>query len=224
MLGAQMFVMYQNGDNNITLSTRQGRNHIMPLYSERNDVELLEGSGIIDGQMVANVRCGKCTGLNLKGESNWLSAWKNGSPLNSKSPSETITFHDDFETYTVDFSKAGISSDTNPFVGSGDNNGQNGGNGGSSGGGAVQATADPNQTLIYAHGILMAIVFLSGFPIGSLLMPLIGNWMIHASWQLLSFLGMWAGFGIGYTVAHRKGIVCSFRIPSPLQNSSCFIC
>ncbi|KAF4944219.1 hypothetical protein FSARC_14734 [Fusarium sarcochroum] len=55
------------------------------------------------------------------------------------------------------------------------------------------------------HGVIMSIVFLLGFPIGSLLMPLVGKWLIHASWQIIVFIGMCAGFGIGKIAADRTG-------------------
>lgn len=58
------------------------------------------------------------------------------------------------------------------------------------------------------HGVIMSIVFLLGFPIGSFLMPLIRKWLIHASWQIIVFIGMCAGFGVGKIAADRSGDVC----------------
>lgn len=55
------------------------------------------------------------------------------------------------------------------------------------------------------HGVIMSIVFLIGFPVGSLLMPLVGNWVIHASWQMIALIGMFAGFGVGKIAADRSG-------------------
>ncbi|WZH42239.1 Cytochrome b561 domain-containing protein [Fusarium acuminatum] len=55
------------------------------------------------------------------------------------------------------------------------------------------------------HGVIMSIVFLLGFPIGSLLMPLVGKWLIHASWQIIVFIGMCVGFGVGKIAADRSG-------------------
>lgn len=201
-----MFVMYANGNNNVTLSTRRGVGHVMPQFVQRSDVELLAGSGISDGQMTANVRCGACTELNLAGSTGWLAAWLEGSPLNSESTSATISFHEAFNFFSVDLTKASISSDANPFLtAQGNNNTAGGGNG--SGNGVTNNDSDVSQTLAYAHGILMTLVFVVGYPIGSIMMPLIGNWIIHASWQMLVFLGMWAGFGIGYVIANRAGWV-----------------
>lgn len=220
-----MFVVYNNGKNNVTLSTRRGQGHIMPEHAARSDVELLEGSGIVGGNMVANVRCTGCSDMDISSSSKWISAWKKGSPLDSSSLSAAIDVHDGHSQFSVNLKQASIASDSNPFVSTSKNgvsagssgdtgastgsSGDTGASAGSSGSTGVVAgpSGDPNQDLLTAHGVVMAIVFIAGYPIGSSLMPLIGNWILHASWQFLAFLGMWAGFGIGYTVASRNGVV-----------------
>ncbi|KAJ8122013.1 hypothetical protein O1611_g9950 [Lasiodiplodia mahajangana] len=37
-------------------------------------------------------------------------------------------------------------------------------------------------------------------------MPLFGSWVLHAVWQIGSFLAMWAGFVIGIILSQRTGI------------------
>ncbi|KAL6698639.1 CBD9-like protein [Trichoderma pleuroticola] len=218
---SQMFIMYQDGNGNVTLSTRPGANHVMPTYKARNDVELLAGSGVVDGNMVANVKCGNCTNLDLTGQSNWISAWKSGDALDSTNPAAILTQHDSMTQFRVNLAQASISSDANPFVGSSSDNNNNGGSsGGSSGGsgdgdgdddggnGAVSGviTSSTNQTLASAHGILMSVIFVIMYPLGASLMPLLGKWYIHASWQTIAFLGMWAGLGLGVTVARNQNV------------------
>ncbi|KAI9171377.1 hypothetical protein HJFPF1_00859 [Paramyrothecium foliicola] len=232
MAGAEIFLMYQDGNGNVTLSTRAGEGHVMPQYTERSDVELLEGSGVSDGQMIANVRCGSCSSLELAGQNSWIAAWSQGDSLASTSPSEPISVHDDNTVFSVDFAQAAVSSDANPFVGSnaGDGTGNEGGNdggssgngngsdsdsgsgsnSGSGGGGVQEVVSDNTNTLVLAHGIVMTIVFVGAYPLGSMLMPLLGKWYIHAAWQTLAFLGMWAGFALGYVVAERDGYVSYF--------------
>ncbi|GAB0138472.1 hypothetical protein EsDP_00006707 [Epichloe bromicola] len=217
MQGSDMFVMYENGNGNVTLSTRQGLNHVMPTYRQKKGVELLAGSGVVDGHMVANVRCSDCSMLSLRDTNGWLSAWKKGSSLASTSPSAQIAYHDGHDQFSVDFTKAAVSSDSNPFVssrggnasggngsGSGSNPGAGSGSesGSSSPGAGVVKTSDPNRDIIHAHGI-MSIVFLIGYPVGSMVMPLLGKWLLHASWQMVMFLLMWAGFGVGYVLSRR---------------------
>ncbi|KAL7821701.1 iron reductase domain protein [Trichoderma aethiopicum] len=222
MVGSQMFIMYQDGKGNVTLSTRPGANHVMPTYKARSDVELLAGSGVVDGNMVANVRCGNCTNLDLTGKSSWISAWKSGDSLDSTNPAAAITQHDGMTQFQVNLAQASISSDANPFDGSksdssndGDGSGSNSadssgddsdGDGDSDGDSAVSGVTDgsSDQTLVSAHGILMSVIFVIMYPLGSSLMPLLGKWYIHASWQTIAFLGMWAGLGLGVTIAKRE--------------------
>lgn len=65
----------------------------------------------------------------------------------------------------------------------------------------------PDDVLIASHGIIMAAIFLVLYPIGALLMPLLSRWIVHAVWQTIAFVAMWAAFGIGYAVAQRESEV-----------------
>lgn len=213
MRGAEIFLMYANGNGNVTVSPRQATAYAMPQYSERS-FDLLAGSGIENDTMVANVRCNECSSLELGGTNNWISAWQEGEPLNSDDPEERITKHDAHRQFQIDFAQARISSDANPFL---DSNAEGGGvssggdsNSGSGGGPLVgnEGGGSSSPTMIqWAHGIIMMLVFVVMYPIGAILMPLVGKWFIHAGWQTIAFLAMWAGFGLGYTIAHRGGIV-----------------
>ncbi|KAJ4175768.1 hypothetical protein NW759_017113 [Fusarium solani] len=210
MSGADIFVIYQDGAGNVTLSTRTGRGHVMPQYSKRIAVELLDGSGIKDNKMIANIRCGDCDSLNLEGSNSWIAAWKYGDSLDSTSPSERIQEHDGHSSFDVNFAQASMSSDSNPFTSSsGDLNSDsdsNSGSGSGSGSDAVSETdSGSSDAVLRAHGIVMSIVFLAGYPLGAVLMPIVGKWFIHAGWQVIVFLGMWAGFGLGYVYARDNG-------------------
>jgi hypothetical protein len=53
-----MFLVYTNsGGTNVTLSPRTANNHNPPTFNSAAQVTLLEGSGVKDGVMTANVRC-----------------------------------------------------------------------------------------------------------------------------------------------------------------------
>ncbi|KAJ9637352.1 hypothetical protein H2199_007639 [Coniosporium tulheliwenetii] len=57
MSGSNIFVIYTSASgNNVTLSPRLGQGHRMPNYNSAAQVTLLEGSGVTDGVMTANVR------------------------------------------------------------------------------------------------------------------------------------------------------------------------
>jgi hypothetical protein len=223
MQGSSMFIIYQDGNGNVTLSTRAGTGHSQPQYEARPDVELIEGSGVEGSDMVANIRCSSgCDGLDVTGSTDWIAAWRSGDALDSAETDANIRQHDGMNRFSLDMSQASVTSSENPFLstddgesgngngsGSGDDT-QGGGSGGGGGGsGAVtdNGTGQPSSTVIAAHGIVMSIAFVILYPLGAILMPVIGKWFIHASWQLIAFLLMWAGFGLGYYLADHEGVV-----------------
>lgn len=58
MAGSNMFVVYTSADgNNVTLSPRSASGYNMPTLNSDTQVELLEGSGVSNGVMTANVKC-----------------------------------------------------------------------------------------------------------------------------------------------------------------------
>jgi hypothetical protein len=60
MAGSHIFVMYADGNNNVTISARDGNEgHVEPVFDSTlfAGIELLEGTGISNGVMTANVRC-----------------------------------------------------------------------------------------------------------------------------------------------------------------------
>ncbi|KAK5663704.1 hypothetical protein OQA88_4135 [Cercophora sp. LCS_1] len=234
MSNSNMFVMYQNGAGNVTISPRRGVGHNTPTLdtsSTAAQLTLLEGSGVTsDGKMVANVRCANCNSWNggsmsLSGSSTgWIGAWKSGSSLATTSQSARITEHDDTVTFQLNLSQATVSSDSNPFVGSSestdggsgndsgggsgtgsDPNGDSGdGNGGAGGGVTVVAANNINAGVLAVHGVVMAVVFAALYPVGSFLMPLVGKWWLHAIWQTVAFILMWIGFGTGIKAANER--------------------
>lgn len=58
MAGSSLFVVYKSADGkNVTLSPRRASGYTLPGLNSDAQVTLLEGSGVKDGKMVANVRC-----------------------------------------------------------------------------------------------------------------------------------------------------------------------
>lgn len=58
MSGSNIFVVYTSADgNNVTLSPRSASGYSMPTLNSNTKVELLEGSGVSNGIMTANVKC-----------------------------------------------------------------------------------------------------------------------------------------------------------------------
>jgi hypothetical protein len=62
MMGANIFVIYANSaGTNVTLSPRNGIGEKPPTTDSIANVTLLDGSGISNGMMKANVRCALLT-------------------------------------------------------------------------------------------------------------------------------------------------------------------
>ncbi len=60
MIGANIFVMYTSASGTgVTVSPRLAGGYQEPQYNADAQIELLEGSGVSDGIMTANVKC-KC--------------------------------------------------------------------------------------------------------------------------------------------------------------------
>lgn len=58
MNGANMFLIYtDSGGSNVTLSPRLGTGHTQPNFNSNAKVELLDGSGVSNGIMTANIKC-----------------------------------------------------------------------------------------------------------------------------------------------------------------------
>jgi hypothetical protein len=208
MRNAKVFLMYQDGEGNVTLSTRDGRHHTMPIYAEKSNVKLLEGSKVEDGRMVANVLCSECESLDLEGTNSWVAAWLRGDPLYSASPEAQITQHDEKAILNVDFQTATTIPDQNPFLSAAT---------GETNWGAVTVLYEETPTLsaiATAHGVIMIIVFAGLYPIGALLMPLFNQWFLHSASQLIAFLLMWVGVGLGGEVARKNNLV---SVPQEFQ-------
>ena len=123
MAGAQMFVVYTSSDGtNVTVSPRLGTGHVMPEFNSAADISVLEGSGVSDGVMTANVRCGSCGSWDggsmdfSSSSSSWIYGYLSGSPLDSDSQEESISQHGGASSFTWDLSVARSSTDGNPFI------------------------------------------------------------------------------------------------------------
>lgn len=232
MAGSNIFVMYQDGSGNVTISPRSGTGYSMPQYNaDGAKLELLDGSGVSDGLMVANVRCSNCQSwdggsLDYAGTGNFITAWKTGS-MSSSQLDASISKHNDHSSFQLNLGDASVTTNAavNPFVSSsssdGGNNSDNNNNNNTTSsdndtpgnsnspisiGGGGGGAAALNRKLV-VHGILMGITFVALYPVGAFLQPLLKKWFIHAGWQMIAFIIMWVGFGFGYVLAQDTRMV-----------------
>jgi hypothetical protein len=162
MSGAQMFVVYTDASgDNVTVSPRLGSGHSEPSYSSSAQVTLLDGSGVSNGVMTANIKCASCSSWSggkmdfSASSTNWIFAAYSGAQIKSDSPSSTISQHQG--TYgTLSFgTSAKGGSDVNPFTasnstttttGSGSGSGSSCKASSSSGGTATTSNSSPSHT------------------------------------------------------------------------------
>ena len=215
MSNANMFLMYRSADGqNVTLSPRSTSGHVMPTHNGAADVSLLEGSGISNGRMVANVRCGNCdtwgTGsMSLKGStSNWLYAHLQGSPIDSDDMNAHISQHDREGTFQWDLSQATGGSDTNPFTSAATTSSSNAIGGQNS---WMRLSSQAQDRFIQAHGTLASIAFVAIFPIGAILVRLASFRQLawtHGGLQIFGYAIFIAAAGIGLFMADGRDYLC----------------
>jgi len=212
MSNANIFVMYSSADGkNVTLSPRHTSGHVMPTYNNAADVTLLDGSGIANGRMTANVRCANCNKgdrgtMNLKGtNSDWIYAHLSGSPINSDDTNVVISKHDGNGAFQWDLSRATGGSDVNPFT----STATTVANSSSAQSSWDKLSAQVQTRFIRAHGALAAIAFVATIPISAVLIRLTSVrgqpavW-IHGGVQIFAYTVFIAAAGLGLFIA--KGL------------------
>lgn len=210
MQNANMFLMHSSADGtNVTLSARNTSGHIMPTHNSAAEVSLLEGSGIANGKMTANVRCANCnswsTGsMSLQdSSSNWLYAYRQGSPINSDDTNAVISQHDRNGNFQWDLSRAAGGSSPNPFTASATTTTNS-----SSSSNEWDRLSTQSQTrLAQAHGALAGLAFVAILPIGAILVRLAsfsGLAWIHGGLQIFGYALLIAAAGIGIYMANAS--------------------
>lgn len=201
MHGSSMFVVYTSSDI-VTLSPRAGKGHYEPLYDRHTQASLINGSGVHDGVITANVRCDSCSlpgggMVNLTDTfSPWIWAVKYGAPLNTKSVTARIAEHDVYGTFFVNLTKATGPDSENPFVNLDK----------SSITSAFPEVFDHEgfDRKRTAHAVLMIVAFGLLFPLSALILRILRSSQvvkIHASLQLFTLAVTIAGFGLGVAMA-----------------------
>lgn len=207
MAGSNMFILYTSSANNITLSPRLSTGHAQPTLNPDAQITLLEGTGVIDGYMVANVLCENCTSwkggsLDLTSPStSWIWAYKKGNPLDSKSKAANIARHDSMGRQSVNMTQARFTSlnTSNPFV---EYNS------------TTTATSTPSNnsassSSLPAHGYIMAAAFVVLFPLSAVSLHVIPYsktvLRVHAPLQMCALALAIAGAGVGISLGINTG-------------------
>ncbi|KAF2680400.1 iron reductase domain protein [Lentithecium fluviatile CBS 122367] len=124
MSGSNIFVVYTAGNGNVTISPRLGTGEREPNFNSNAQVTLLEGSGVSNGKMVANVKCSSCNTWSggsasfSDSKGNWIWAAKTGGALDTTDQSASISQHDDEAAFSWEYASAKGGSSVNPLISS----------------------------------------------------------------------------------------------------------
>jgi len=202
MAGTLIFVTYASEDGkNVTVSPRIGTGHVMPQHTDNVQVEVLSGSGIIDGSFVVNAKCTNCRSWNGGSvnvdSTNQAMIWAAGpaGTLNSNDASATISKHEGYNFFNLNLKTAtgagGVpvpSSSTSTVVG-----------GSSSDEGRWQHATG-------FHGFLMGVAFLIIFPGGYLALRVFEKVWLHWGMQSLALLMIVLGMVVGVAISKKNDI------------------
>lgn len=201
MAGSNIFVIYTSANGqNVTLSPRLGKGHVEPQHDTAAQVTLLDGSGVSNNVMTANVRCSNCQSWSggtmdfTASTANWIYGHKSGSSLNTDDVAADISQHDDAEPFEWVLAEAKGGDSVNPFVSSASTTASPSGSPSGSpsqptGTSRPRPTDSGSTTLSYsnapfggdyamgdriitAHGTIAGIAFVTLFPTGGILIRL----------------------------------------------------
>ncbi|KAF2757605.1 CBD9-like protein [Pseudovirgaria hyperparasitica] len=209
MAGSHMFIVYAASADNVTVSPRLGVGEVEPVYTPDTQLTVLEGSGIADGVMTANIRCSNCeswSGGSMSfsaASAQWIHAAHAGPPLDSTSPTERLSQHNAGDShFDWDMSTAVGGSSLNPFVDAAtapspsDNP-------------IINTITEPfPPAVLLAHAVCACLAMLLLFPLGSISIRIPGikhALYIHAGIQLTALLTLTAGAACGIYVAAVDG-------------------
>lgn len=204
MAGAQIFVMYLSGDGtNVTVSPRLGVGHVEPEYNQAAQITLLEGSGVANGSVTANVKCSSCGtwdggSMEFGHDSSgiWIYATKKGTPIRSDELNAEISYHDDHGGFNWQLADATGGNHVNPFLSEA----------------AVSALTssvggEPSMSILTAHAVLACLSVAFILPIGGILIR-VGHSpnlvQLHMGIQYLGLAIFIAAFGLGAYFATQE--------------------
>ncbi|RMZ69855.1 integral membrane [Pyrenophora seminiperda CCB06] len=219
MSQANMFLVYTSANgNNVTLSPRTTTGHNPPSFNSNSRVELLEGSGISNGVMTANIKCSNCNSWNgntmdfSSANGNWVYAFHDSAgPKNSDDTDVQISQHSTDATFTWDFASAKGGSDANPFLTAAATTPTTTSGNGNSGVTVISASGQGSgKKKLIAHGVLASLAFVIFFPSGAIAIRLAsfpGVIWLHAAFQVFAYAVYIAGFGLGVSMACDKNLI-----------------
>jgi len=164
MKGALIFIIYQDGSGNVTVSPRLGKGEFEPKYESTIQFELLGGSGIQNGLMTGNIKCSNCRSwdggsLDVSSTSqNFIWALGN-QKVTSNSPSQSLNQHVQNGFYGLDLTQATGGGSQNPFasLNSTSSTSGSGSTGSSSSSNSIGSPMTKADKVLIAHGMILSL-------------------------------------------------------------------
>lgn len=214
MAGSNIFIIYTDGNGNVTLSPRQGQGEFEPEPDTTANVTLLEGSGVQGDKMVANILCSNCHRWNggstdfSSSSGDWIHASRPGNSLESTDLGEELEQHNDHGSFTWTYTSAQGGQDVNPFVSLSGSNGVSTppqGAGGDVDSNSGDIESEPSYGMVTAHGTLASIAVLVILPVGAIVIRTLSlsPW-IHAGIQMLGYVCFATAASLGIYIAHAE--------------------
>ncbi|KAF7957464.1 hypothetical protein EAE96_003045 [Botrytis aclada] len=230
MRDANIFVMYADSTgNNVTISPRLGVGNVEPNFDASAQVTLLDGSGIINGQMLANFRCSNCDSWSggsmsfTDSSSQWIWAHKTGAALSSNSVDADIEFHDAYGVASLNLQTATGGESTNPFLTAGSVSTPSQ----TSSGASDSATGTSKITKVtIAHGVLASFAYVILFPSGAIgirIFKFRNLLWLHAGWMVGAYIIVLASLGMGVWVAYMCDVLSSTHSIIGLVVAGCLL-
>ncbi|KAK0099624.1 hypothetical protein ONS95_013479 [Cadophora gregata] len=214
MSGSNIFMIYANAaGNNVTVSPRLGVGDREPTTSgSTSQITLLSGSGISNGQIIANIRCSNCNSWSggsmslTDSSSNWIWAYRTGAAVSSDSLSVTLREHSNYGSTSFNLQQAAGGNSANPFATTvaATTPGTSSGSSGSSGSSSGYGPTETYKNVRMAHAILAPIAFVIFYPVGAIgirALSLKNLVYMHAGWMMFTYLIVLASMGMGVWIA-----------------------
>lgn len=213
MAGALIFVAYESADgNSVTISPRLGAGHVMPIYTSSVTITMLPGTGVYNGEMVANFMCSNCRSwsggsIDITSTSqNMIYAMGPQQQIQSNDPSFVIQQHSNNGGFNMNL-KAATGTAGVPSTNAASSSSTSRNSGGLFGSGYN------GPSLLIIHAGLMTAAFLFLFPAGYLALRLFEKVWLHYGIQTLALLIAIGGLVIGVALSKSKSIVSSSKKP-----------
>lgn len=225
MENSLMLIMYSDADGNstfyqsaraqgvakltssdVTISPRIGRKGGEPVFTNKIDIEVLDGTGIQDDMMILHARCSDCRVwpngfLDATSPSQpMIYAFGSPYPLQSSSPSADLKRHARYGSFMMDMTAA---------TGTGGVPLKSSANSGVQGEGGMVKDSD-RKTL--AHAILGCLILFVFWPLNVLIAGFLRNVRIHVGFSVVMILSLGVVYGLGISTSNQYNRVSASRL------------